>query len=244
MADFKQFVGSRIKDARTARKMSREDLAAACTGLTFRTVGMYERGNRAPDLQTLEQLCRALDVSADYLLGLENLPIEPAISAALDSERLHLASQISGAVLEIAQLDQYAAHERDSLTPCGMILESLRVLIADTDADYKETLQQIPEPVAADPSAILSDLQAQQQKERDIIQAFEDRTLYKADQTARGIYGLVVGMIYKRLIGKPYDKTPVELPAKTYTITAEDVKNAKIKDRDGNTIKARRSSNK
>lgn len=225
MSDYKVIIGSRLEDTRKARGLSRADLAAAA-GINIKTLGMYERGDRSPDLETLAQICRALDVSADFIIGLEDLPIAPTISAILDPERLQLASQISGPLLEIAKLDQYADYERDSLTICGLILEALRSLIADTDADFSQ-MQQTADTGAADPAG-LSDLQQRQKNEH----AFEDRTLYRADQTARGIYGLIVGSLYKRLIGKPYDKTPVELPGRTYTITAEDFKkNATITDR-------------
>lgn len=237
MTDYQKIIGSRITEQRKARGLSRADLAAAC-GLNIKTLGMYERGDRSPDLETLAQICRSLDTSADYIIGLEELPVAPTISAVLDPERLRLASQISGAVLELAQLDQYANFERDSLTPCGMILESLRALISDTDADYKQMLQQIPGTAAADPDAGLSDLQQRQQ----IAHAFEDRTLYRADQTARGIYSLIVTMLYKRLIGKPYDKTPVELPARKITVSKETIKSTTIKDRDSNETKPRRGS--
>lgn len=236
MSDYKAIIGSRIEETRKARGLSRADLAAA-VGVNFKSIGMYERGDRSPDLEMLAQICRALDVSADFIIGLEDLPIAPTISAILDPERLRLASQISEPITELAKLDQYAEYERDSLTPVGLILEALRALVADTDADYMEMLQQLADVPAADPAAGLSDLQQRQQIER----AFEDRTLYRADQTGRGVYALITASIYKRLIGKPYDKTPVELPGRTYTITAEDFKkNAITRDRDGNEIKPRR----
>lgn len=227
-------LGDRIKDERKKRGMSRAALAAAC-GKTVPAFSMYERNDSTPSAETLSKICRALNVSADYLLGLDEMPAAHNMAGALDPEHLDLAAQISGAVYEIAQLDQNAAYERDCLTICGMMLESVRALIADTDAAYSEMLQQLPAftlDAAADPAGGLSDLQQQQQKERETIAAFEDLTLYRADHTGRGVYALIAAALYKRLIGKPYDKTPVELPGKTYTITADNFKkNAKIVDR-------------
>ena len=41
-----------------------------CT--TQSTVGKYERGELQTSLETLKLICEILDVSADYLLGLED----------------------------------------------------------------------------------------------------------------------------------------------------------------------------
>lgn len=72
----------RLTLAREVRGMSRSDLAAA-TGISVVSIGFYERGELDPGTSALVKLCRALDVSADFLLGLtddyhELLPREEA----------------------------------------------------------------------------------------------------------------------------------------------------------------------
>lgn len=59
----------RLTLAREIRGMSRSDLATA-TGISVVSIGYYERGELDPGTSALVKLCRALDVSADFLLGL------------------------------------------------------------------------------------------------------------------------------------------------------------------------------
>jgi transcriptional regulator with XRE-family HTH domain len=43
---------------------------AELAGVTRQTVSDFKRGRSVPSIHTLVKLCRILDVSADYLLGL------------------------------------------------------------------------------------------------------------------------------------------------------------------------------
>lgn len=62
-------MGERIKRARKEKHMTQEQLSEMC-GLSPSFLGHIERGTRIPSIETLCGLCRALNVSADYLLGL------------------------------------------------------------------------------------------------------------------------------------------------------------------------------
>ncbi len=63
-------MGERIRDARTAAGMTQEQLAAAA-GLKQFHISRIERGDIKDVLgDTLARLAKALNVSADYLLGL------------------------------------------------------------------------------------------------------------------------------------------------------------------------------
>lgn len=53
--------------------MSREDLAKKID-LSYSTVSKYETGVREPDLKTLGEISKALDVSIDYLMGITDTP--------------------------------------------------------------------------------------------------------------------------------------------------------------------------
>lgn len=62
-------LGRRIKDAlgdRTQAWLSER------SGLTQATVSRYIRGTRVPDAYALASIAKALDVSCDWLLGIEN----------------------------------------------------------------------------------------------------------------------------------------------------------------------------
>jgi transcriptional regulator with XRE-family HTH domain len=77
-----KLVGSNVSDAiDTARlRAARERLGvqqvelADALGLPRSSIGEYERGAKAPRYPAFKRLCRALDVSADWLLGLDPQP--------------------------------------------------------------------------------------------------------------------------------------------------------------------------
>lgn len=73
-------MGQRIKAKRKELHLTQEQLAEL-SGLSASFMGHIERGSRIASLETLCGLCRALDVSADYLLGLsEEAFIKPIIA--------------------------------------------------------------------------------------------------------------------------------------------------------------------
>jgi len=57
-----------LKNERLRRKLSQESLAAKA-GLSVSYISMLERGQRTPPLDTLEQLAKALAISAVSLLS-------------------------------------------------------------------------------------------------------------------------------------------------------------------------------
>lgn len=59
----------RMKRIRCLRNMSQGDLAEKC-GMNRVQVSHYECGQRAPGVDRLVDICKALEVSADYLIGL------------------------------------------------------------------------------------------------------------------------------------------------------------------------------
>lgn len=63
----------RLKQAREARGLSQNGLAAALGGeVTQSAVSYWESGKNLPATETLRELCSVLGVSADWLLGLED----------------------------------------------------------------------------------------------------------------------------------------------------------------------------
>ena len=61
-------IGKNIRKFRLARKLRQEDLAEK-TDLTTNYIGMVERGEKIPSLETFITILNALDVSADMVLA-------------------------------------------------------------------------------------------------------------------------------------------------------------------------------
>lgn len=64
-------IAKRIKDARIAKNMTQMNLADEL-GVSYQAVSNWERGNSMPDISKLGDLCTALNLTVDELLGVEN----------------------------------------------------------------------------------------------------------------------------------------------------------------------------
>lgn len=64
----------RLKELREQRRMNQTDLGRAL-GLSTGAVGNYERGERTPDIETLERIADYFNVSIDYLRGRDDVTI-------------------------------------------------------------------------------------------------------------------------------------------------------------------------
>lgn len=76
-------IGKTIKQARIKKNMTQMNLADAM-GVSYQAVSNWERGNSMPDISKLADLCAALDISVNELLGIES----PAVEKALAREEL------------------------------------------------------------------------------------------------------------------------------------------------------------
>ena len=70
MFDEKLF-SSRLKMLRLTRDASRTEIARE-TGIPLSSLGNYERGDKTPNADIIEKLCRFYNISADYLLGISD----------------------------------------------------------------------------------------------------------------------------------------------------------------------------
>lgn len=61
-------MGSRIRKYRMAKKLRQQDLAEM-VDVSLNYIGMIERGEKQPSLETLIDIINALDVSADMILA-------------------------------------------------------------------------------------------------------------------------------------------------------------------------------
>lgn len=67
----KEFVGKKLKECRTAAKMSQREVAKLL-GVAQPVYQRFEKGIYECNYEQLSKLCEIFDVSADYLLGREN----------------------------------------------------------------------------------------------------------------------------------------------------------------------------
>ena len=61
----------RLKEVRLQNNLSQKQLAEKLE-ISVTCYAGYEQGYRQPDLKMFAKICRLFDVSADYLLGLED----------------------------------------------------------------------------------------------------------------------------------------------------------------------------
>ena len=79
-------IAKRIKQARIDQNMTQMALADAM-GVSYQAVSNWERGSSMPDISKLGDLCAALNITANGLLGLEEAAPDAA-SKAMDQEEL------------------------------------------------------------------------------------------------------------------------------------------------------------
>ena len=64
---------SRLKELRKKLNLTQKQVAEGM-GVLEQAYQRYEYGKKEPSISKLEKLCRCLDVSSDYLLGLSDEP--------------------------------------------------------------------------------------------------------------------------------------------------------------------------
>ena len=64
-------ISIKLKELRKEKNLTQKELAKILDISTTCYAG-YEQGYREPDIKTLKKLCIILDVSADFLIGLED----------------------------------------------------------------------------------------------------------------------------------------------------------------------------
>lgn len=84
-------IGKNIRKCRIEKKMRQEDLAEK-TGLSTNYIGMIERGEKIPSLESLIEILNALRVSADMVLY-EELETGYAIKNSFLEEKMATLSE-------------------------------------------------------------------------------------------------------------------------------------------------------
>lgn len=90
-------IGHRIKQRRQSLKWTQDELADRA-GIAQKNVSRYERNQAEPGAYSIIKLAEALEVSADYLLGLTDdpTPIDRAGQGLTDTEQALLAAARRG----------------------------------------------------------------------------------------------------------------------------------------------------
>lgn len=71
MIEEKNLIGTRIKKARKDAGINQQALAEALS-LYQKDISRWERGEITPRLEVFAEICKALNVSADELLGIKD----------------------------------------------------------------------------------------------------------------------------------------------------------------------------
>lgn len=85
---------TRLKKSINERGLTQRMLATLI-GTTEQSVSRWAKGNRTPNADMLYRMCKALDVSADYLLGLSNEKVNN-----MDAVKAEILEKIKGLVYE------------------------------------------------------------------------------------------------------------------------------------------------
>lgn len=113
-------IGERIKELRTAKKMTQTDLAKA-VGLSYIQIGRYETKKSTPSSDVLQKLANVLDTTTDFLmLGSRDEIISAQLSdkellkqfklvEKLNPEDKHLIKTFIDAFLTKRQIQQLAS---------------------------------------------------------------------------------------------------------------------------------------
>ncbi len=81
-------IGSRVKAARQAKRLTQDQLAEKLGFVSADSVGHIECGRSKPSLQTLIRIAKICEVSLDYLTGLVETPHETITSAVAKQKEL------------------------------------------------------------------------------------------------------------------------------------------------------------
>jgi transcriptional regulator with XRE-family HTH domain len=91
-------LGQRIRDRRTDIGLTQDSLATKL-GVTSQHISAIENDKRAPSLEFLLKLAKALNVTTDYLLSGEAAIVTPTISAIKADSKLSSRARNALAVL-------------------------------------------------------------------------------------------------------------------------------------------------
>lgn len=129
-------LGETICQYRQMKKMTQNEFASRL-GVTPQAVSKWERGNGLPDVSLLEGICKALEVNANTLLGLDEKIVENGdviaeteIKNTMFSEPLVLEFGIDvvPCIAEGIKTDYVNEKRKDLVRKTGMLMPKLRIM--------------------------------------------------------------------------------------------------------------------
>lgn len=115
-------IGAKIKQARIEKNMTQLNLADAM-GVSYQAVSNWERGNSMPDISKLGDLCAALGLTVNQLLGLEE-NISSVVEKAVNQEELTMEELVEVApILKPEKVKEQVEEKRGWWGPDMSFLE-------------------------------------------------------------------------------------------------------------------------
>ena len=123
-------IGKNIRKFRLARKLRQEDLAEK-TDLTTNYIGMVERGEKIPSLETFIKIVNALGVSSDmectYFVIIDKLQRAKQVDPSVAEEANKLIGRYSAHTPQAKDLFMLGYKAGDRITIGGWIGESTTI---------------------------------------------------------------------------------------------------------------------
>lgn len=111
MNNFSKTFADRLSVLRKIKKLSQEDVAQAL-GIARQSLSLYENGERVPNIETLAEMARFFNVSADYLLGFNDsyysespdcMMCAEFVDSQLQEQRANFAAQLEKMARDIRE---------------------------------------------------------------------------------------------------------------------------------------------
>lgn len=106
-------ISIRLKELRVAAGLSQQALADATT-VSKSSINMYERGDREPGLDTIEELADYFNVDLDYLLGKSDTPRKTLIASNAPT----ITSDEKNLLDKYRELDKYGKDTVNAVVEC------------------------------------------------------------------------------------------------------------------------------
>lgn len=136
-------LGERLRMERERRDWSQQNVAKMVEK-TNAVISHYERNTRTPDPETLRNLAEIYDVTSDYLLGLEKLPMNNPSEEQVNTFKVRLRElrvksglsyeQLANLINESVGYIDYLENETKKLPNVNILFQLAQVL--DTSIDY------------------------------------------------------------------------------------------------------------
>lgn len=133
--------GSKIAAYRQNRGFTQEELACRI-GVTPQAISKWERSQSLPDLPILADLCRVLNLSADFLLGVENEQLTENHDTEMQEEilkklrnsleplALYFGNELALSVIR-HPIQEFVSEQRMSLAAEGILMPLVRIMDQD-----------------------------------------------------------------------------------------------------------------